>query len=209
MEERKGGPRGGLADGRTGLAVRRAGPAALRGAALAAGLCLAVVACGTGEGAGGGTPDADRESGEVTPASSATQDTTAGGAPGAPAPAGTDAPSPGTARITVGGHPVTVEIADDEAKRQRGLMHRESLPEDHGMLFVYERERELSFWMRNTLIALDVAFIDRSGRIVDIQQMEPMTDETHSSRAPALYALELRQGWFEDHGVKVGDRVEF
>lgn len=118
-------------------------------------------------------------------------------------------PVPGATRIVVGGHPVTVEIADDEAERQRGLMYRESLPEDHGMLFVYATERHLSFWMRNTFIPLDVAFIDRTGRIVDIQQMEPQSDETHTARAPAMYALEMRQGWFADHDVEVGDTVEF
>ena len=120
-----------------------------------------------------------------------------------------DPQAAGEVRIRVGGHPVTVEVADDEAKRQRGLMFRESLPEDHGMLFVYDSERQLSFWMRNTLIPLDVAFIDAGGRIVDIQQMEPMTDETHTTRAPAMYALEMNRGWFAEHGVEVGDTVEF
>lgn len=111
--------------------------------------------------------------------------------------------------IRVAGIEIQVEIADDDAERSRGLMFRESLPEDQGMLFVYTAERTLSFWMRNTLIPLDIAYIDGEGRIVDIQQMEPQDSTTHPSAAPAMYALEMNQGWFEAHGVEVGDRIEF
>lgn len=111
--------------------------------------------------------------------------------------------------IRVGGTDVTVEIADDPEARGKGLMNRDSLPEDHGMLFVYPEEQILSFWMRNTLIPLDIAFIDRNGFILEIQQMEPHDETSHASSQPAMYALELRQGWFEDHGVESGDRVEF
>jgi uncharacterized membrane protein (UPF0127 family) len=113
------------------------------------------------------------------------------------------------AEIRVGGNTVTVEIADDPDVRSRGLMNRDSLPEDHGMLFVYPEEQILSFWMRNTLIPLDIAFIDRNGFILEIQRMEPHDDATHASKQPAMYALELRMGWFEDHGVEPGERVEF
>jgi uncharacterized membrane protein (UPF0127 family) len=113
------------------------------------------------------------------------------------------------AEIRVGGSTVTVEIADDPDVRSRGLMNRDSLPEDHGMLFVYPEEQILSFWMRNTLIPLDIAFIDRNGFILEIQQMEPHDDASHASKQPAMYALELRKGWFEDHGVEPGERVEF
>lgn len=153
--------------------------------------------------AGGGTEGSSGARGEPSDRQEA------GSGDGRAEPAEGAPPGVRTVRITVGGRPVTVEVADTEEKRQRGLMHRESLPEDHGMLFVYEAERRLSFWMRDTPIPLDIAFIDRAGRIVDIQQMEPLSDDTHTSRAPALYALEMRHGWFEDHGVEVGDRVEF
>lgn len=111
--------------------------------------------------------------------------------------------------IRVAGQRIMVEIAQTEAERQRGLMHRESLPPDQGMLFVYPEERPLGFWMKNTLIPLDIAYIDREGRIVDIQHMEPLDERTYPSRRPAMYALEMNQGWFEAHGVEVGDRVEF
>ena len=77
------------------------------------------------------------------------------------------------------------------------------------MLFVYPEEQILSFWMRNTRIPLDIAFIDRNGFILEIQQMEPHDDVSHASKQPAMYALELRKGWFEDHGVEPGERVEF
>jgi uncharacterized protein len=105
---------------------------------------------------------------------------------------------------------VRVEIADDASERARGLMHRTALAENRGMLFVFPDEEVLSFWMKNTLIPLSVAFIDSEGRIVDIQDMKPLDDEPPSyvSSEPARYALEVNQGFFEEHGVKVGDRAE-
>lgn len=114
-----------------------------------------------------------------------------------------------TTTITVGGHEVTVEVAESDAERQRGLMGRDSLPRDRGMLFVYPRPQTLSFWMRNTSIPLSIAYAAQDGRIVDIQQMDPHTEEQHPSREPAMYALEMNQGWFEEHGVTVGDRIQF
>ena len=104
---------------------------------------------------------------------------------------------------------VEVEIADDDAERARGLMKRTELAEDAGMLFVFERERTLSFWMRNTLIPLSIAYIDAEGRIVDIEDMEPLDDQTkHPSAEPAQYALEVNQGFFDERGIEVGDTVE-
>jgi uncharacterized membrane protein (UPF0127 family) len=105
---------------------------------------------------------------------------------------------------------VRVEIADDEAELARGLMYRTALAEHRGMLFVFEEEQELSFWMKNTLIPLSIAFMDSEGRIVDIQDMKPLDDDPPSyvSAEPAQYALEVNQGFFEERGVKVGDRAE-
>lgn len=105
---------------------------------------------------------------------------------------------------------VRVEIADTDAERARGLMDRTALPEDQGMLFVYPTERTLSFWMKDTLIPLSIAYIDAEGRIVDIQDMEPLDDEPphYVSAEPAQYALEVNQGFFEERGVEVGDRAE-
>ena len=111
--------------------------------------------------------------------------------------------------VSVGGVPISVEIADTPALRETGLMNRDSLPANHGMLFVYANEQMRSFWMRNTKIPLDIAFIDRNGSIVNIEQMEAQTDENTLSTAPAMYALEMSLGWFEANGVGIGDRLEF
>lgn len=106
--------------------------------------------------------------------------------------------------------PVEVEIADTDAERQTGLMGRNVLPENAGMLFVFEGEQTLSFWMRDTLIPLSIAYIDAEGRIVDIQDMQPLDDVPphYVSAEPAQYALEVNQGFFEERGVVVGDTVE-
>jgi uncharacterized membrane protein (UPF0127 family) len=112
--------------------------------------------------------------------------------------------------IKVAGNPVRVQVSETLGERQRGLMFTESLPADQGMLFVFEREQILSFWMKNTPLPLSVAFIDRKGRIVEIRRMEPLDEDTlHTSRRPAMYALEMNAGWFQEHQVKVGDSVEF
>jgi uncharacterized membrane protein (UPF0127 family) len=105
---------------------------------------------------------------------------------------------------------VRVEVADDLAEQAKGLMDRTALGESRGMLFVYPEERELSLWMKNTLIPLSIAFIDSERRIIDIQAMKPLDDEPphYVSAEPAQYALEVNQGFFEKSGVKVGDRVE-
>ncbi len=103
---------------------------------------------------------------------------------------------------------VDVEIADSFIERQRGLMERTELAENAGMLFVFDREQALSFWMRNTIIPLSIAYIDRRGRIVDIQDMEPLDETSHPSAEPAQYALEVNQGFFRERGVEVGDAVE-
>ncbi len=103
---------------------------------------------------------------------------------------------------------VEAEIAEDEAERRRGLMERTELAENAGMLFVFDREQPLSFWMRDTLIPLSIAYIDAEGRIVDIQVMQPLDETPHPSAEPARYALEVNQGFFEERGLEVGDEVE-
>lgn len=112
---------------------------------------------------------------------------------------------------------VHVEIADDSAERAQGLMYRTELGEDKGMLFIFNEESIRSFWMKNTLIPLSIAFIDSEGRIVDIQKIEPVGREQtvsdvelprYVSAEPAKYALEVNQGFFEERGVEVGDMVD-
>jgi hypothetical protein len=113
------------------------------------------------------------------------------------------------AQIQVGGLPVTVELAETREAQQRGLMGRDSLPDDYGMLFVYDSERTLSFWMRNTKIPLDIAFADANGVIVGIEQLVPRSEESVLSKSPAMYALEMNEGWFSENGVPEGAKIEF
>jgi uncharacterized protein len=136
-----------------------------------------------------------------------------GSAGGEPTGSATNAPDLRTVTIDASGGEeveVRVEIADTDPERQRGLMGRTALPEDQGMLFVFGGEQELSFWMKNTLIPLSIAFMDSEGRIVDLQDMKPLDDDPphYVSAEPARYALEVNQGFFEERGVKVGDRAE-
>ena len=105
---------------------------------------------------------------------------------------------------------VQVEIADSPDEQARGLMDRTALAENRGMLFVFPDEELRSFWMRNTLIPLSIAYIDSGGRIVDIQDMKALDDDPphYVSAEPARYALEVDRGFFEERGVEVGDRAE-
>jgi uncharacterized membrane protein (UPF0127 family) len=102
---------------------------------------------------------------------------------------------------------IPVEIADTPAKRETGLMGRSALAPNAGMLFVFGQDQPLSFWMKNTLIPLSIAFMDSRGRIVDIQDMQPLDQTPHDSAAPAKYALEVNQGFFAAQGIQVGDQA--
>lgn len=114
-----------------------------------------------------------------------------------------------------GPHRLSVEVAQTQAQRQKGLMGREVLPADHGMLFTYEREQSAhnGFWMYRTLIALDIAFIDSDGMVVAIKTMSPCESSSPSDcRAyapgqPYHAALEVNAGYFAERGIKVGDCV--
>ena len=108
------------------------------------------------------------------------------------------------ALVIFGADTVRAEIARTPAERAQGLMERDTLPPGRGMLFVFEDLGVRSFWMGNTYVALDIAFIDADLRIVDIQAMEPLTTTSHVSRFPAMFALEVPQGWFQEHGIGVG-----
>ncbi len=123
-------------------------------------------------------------------------------------PVATRAATAATALVVFGRDTVRAEVANTPELRSQGLMFRDAVPDGTGMLFVFEREAERSFWMQNTFVALDVAFIDRNFRIVDIQQMEPETTDVHDGAKPAMFALEVRQGWFAEKGITVGDRCE-
>ncbi len=113
---------------------------------------------------------------------------------------------------------IDLELARTSQEHERGLMFRDSMPPDSGMLFVYTFESHESYWMYNTLIPLSIAFIDRDGTIVDIQEMARLNDPldqseaarfVYPSAAPYWYALEMNTGWFLDHGVGVGQQITF
>ena len=109
--------------------------------------------------------------------------------------------------LTVGGHRLRVEVADDPPERSQGLQFRESLGPDEGMLFVYPDEAPRYFWMEYTTIPLSIAFMDSAGRIVHLADMKPLDRTEVPSVAPAMYALEVNQGWFAEHHVQVGATV--
>ena len=100
-----------------------------------------------------------------------------------------------------------VEIADTEEKMIKGLMYREHLNEDSGMIFVFERDQILSFWMKNTPHPLSIAYIDSTGTIRDIFDMTPFSLSSVTSTVSVRYALEVPKGWFEENGIKTGDKV--
>ncbi|MEN8780276.1 MAG: DUF192 domain-containing protein [Desulfobacterales bacterium] len=115
-----------------------------------------------------------------------------------------------TVQVVIKGHDLTIELATTPEARSCGLSLRDSLPANRGMLFVYAEPEILTFWMKNTRMPLSIAFIDAAGRIVSIQKMNPFPITTiYASPVPALYALEVNQGWFEENGIGVGDVVEF
>ncbi len=102
---------------------------------------------------------------------------------------------------------VYVELALDDHQHSKGLSGRESLCYDCGMLFVFEENVSTSFWMKDTSIPLSIAFISENGTIIDIQDMEPYSLESHSPGVEYRYALEVNIGFFEDNEISVGDRV--
>jgi uncharacterized membrane protein (UPF0127 family) len=114
----------------------------------------------------------------------------------------------GQVEMMIGGTKVTLEVADDPDSRRQGLMFRDSLLQDHGMLFVFPYEAIYPFWMKNTRIPLSIAFINSAGEIVGISQMQPFDTTTmHMPFRPFQYAIEMEQGWFGTHGVQKGDTL--
>jgi uncharacterized membrane protein (UPF0127 family) len=110
--------------------------------------------------------------------------------------------------LKIKGHTLRAELARTEEEKRTGLMFRRQLGENSGMVFVYESEGSWAMWMKNTYVPLSVAFIDRNGRILNIEDMQPQTLDSHQSAGPAKYALEMNQGWFAKRGIQPGARVE-
>ncbi|MDR2184825.1 MAG: DUF192 domain-containing protein [Treponema sp.] len=103
--------------------------------------------------------------------------------------------------------PISAEIAVTPKEQAAGLMNRKSLPDGKGMLFVYAKDELMSFWMKNTLVPLSIAFIAYDGRILEIRDMKPQDLTPVRSTRHVRYALEVPQGWFGRAGIAAGDRL--
>jgi len=117
------------------------------------------------------------------------------------------AQQPAVVQLNAGMHLIRAEVAADFATRMRGLMHRASMPQNAGMLFIFDEAAQHCMWMKNTLIPLSVAFIDDQGAIINIADMEPHSEQSHCAAAPARYALEMNRGWFAARAIKPGSRI--
>ena len=112
-----------------------------------------------------------------------------------------------TTKLTTGIHVITAEIAATDESRTVGLMMRERLAPNHGMVFVFAGKAQHCFWMRNTLIPLSIAFIEDDGTIVNIADMAPKSDASTCPQRPIRFALEMDQGWFAKRGVTAGRKI--
>jgi uncharacterized protein len=112
-----------------------------------------------------------------------------------------------TVQLNAGMNLIHAEIAADYSTRGQGLMYRESLGPNAGMLFIFDEPAIHCMWMKNTLIPLSVAFMDANGVILNIADMKPQTEESHCASKPALLALEMTRGWFAEHGIKPGAKL--
>lgn len=126
------------------------------------------------------------------------------------APAAQSAPQPRlpTVQISAGMHNIVAEVASTAAQRSTGMMMRTEMAAHEGMLFVFEQPSPQCFWMRNTLLPLSIAFIADDGTIVNLADMQPKSDDSHCSKQPVRYALEMNQGWFAKRGIKAGFRLK-
>jgi len=124
----------------------------------------------------------------------------------APAQAPGDQPQLALPRVALsaGMHRIDAQVAHTPLQRQIGLMHRRSMPQHEGMLFVFEQPSTQCFWMRNTLIPLTAAFVADDGRIVNLADMEPLSEKSHCSSEPVRYVLEMNQGWFTRRSIEAG-----
>jgi hypothetical protein len=113
-----------------------------------------------------------------------------------------------TVRLKIGASEPIIEIADTDATLKTGMMYRDSIPGNRGMLFIFPDSNYRGFWMKNTRIPLDIAYIDEDGVIKEIYQMKPYVTDTTRSHYKVKYALEMNEGWFESQGIKAGYAID-
>jgi hypothetical protein len=131
--------------------------------------------------------------------------------PVASAPALPEAPFPiyfESTTMTLKEKTFTIEVAKSDEQVERGLMYRDSMPADHGMIFLMDKEAKISFWMKNTRIPLDIVFLDKNGKVLEVQARKPFDETGRGPASPALYVIELNLGVAEKIGLKPGDTVE-
>ncbi len=109
--------------------------------------------------------------------------------------------------LSAGMHRIDAQVALAPQERQIGLMNRPEMPQHEGMLFVFEQPSEQCFWMKNTLLPLTAAFVADDGTIVNLEDMKPQTLDSHCSKKPVRFVLEMNQGWFAKKGIKAGFKL--
>lgn len=109
--------------------------------------------------------------------------------------------------LSAGMHRIEAEVVNTQESRMLGLMKRTSMPVQRGMLFVFDADARHCMWMKNTLIPLSVAFLDERGRIVNVEEMRPETEDNHCAGKPVRYALEMNAGWFRQRGLGPGAAI--
>ncbi|MFM9916230.1 MAG: DUF192 domain-containing protein [Rhizobacter sp.] len=112
-----------------------------------------------------------------------------------------------TLTLNAGIHNITAELAQTEEQRATGLMYREAMQPNHGMLFAFDQAGQQCFWMKNTLLPLDVAFVGDDGTIVNVDRMKPQTLDPHCSTKPVRFVLEMNEGWFAKRGITAGSKL--
>jgi uncharacterized membrane protein (UPF0127 family) len=110
-------------------------------------------------------------------------------------------------KLTAGIHNIQAQVAQTAEQRATGLMFRPAMPTNDGMLFAFEDAGVQCFWMKNTLLPLSAAFIADDGTVVNIEDMKPQTLDSHCSKKPVRFVLEMNQGWFAKRGIKAGDKL--
>ena len=111
-------------------------------------------------------------------------------------------------QFKIGTYAIDAELARTAEERQRGLMFRESLAENQGMMFQFTQADHYCMWMKNTLIPLSIAFIDEHGKIINIEEMRANSEQTTCAKSKARYALEMNAGWYNQRQIMVGQKVE-